>query len=401
MRTIDDLELSGKRVLVRVDFNVPMVDGRVRDNSRIVRAVPTIRDLQARGATVVLLAHFGRPKGAVVAELSLAPIVAALSEALAGEKVYFSPQITGAPAAAVIEQAQKDGVGVVLLENLRFHSGEEANDPAFARELAALGECYVNDAFSVAHRAHASTEALARLCPAAAGRLMQEELIHLEQALGQPRRPVAALVGGAKVSTKLDLLENLVTRVDVLIIGGGMANTFLNAQGLAVGRSLCEESLADTTRAILARAEESGCELLLPSDVVVAPRLAAGVATATLGVEAVPDDHMILDAGSQAVAAITARLSSCQTLVWNGPLGCFETPPFDTATTAVARFAARRTAEGSLLTVAGGGDTVSALAHAGVSGDFSYVSTAGGAFLEWMEGKTLPGVQALLSSTQS
>ncbi|WP_343560635.1 phosphoglycerate kinase [Kiloniella sp. b19] len=393
-QTIDDLDLSGKRVLVRVDFNVPMKDGEITDNSRIVRAVPTIRDLQAKGARVVLMAHFGRPKGKVVPEMSLAPVVAGVSGALDGDTVHFSPDTIGPNAAAVIEAVEPGEV--VLLENLRFHAGEEANEAGFVSALAELGDVYVNDAFSAAHRAHASTEGLAKALPAAAGRLMQTELEHLEQALGQPKRPVAALVGGAKVSTKLDLIGNLIDRVDLLVIGGGMANTFLNAQGLSVGRSLCEHEMADTARDILAKAKAAGCDVILPSDVVVAETLAEGVTTAVVDVSSVPGDQMILDAGSQSAEEIKSRLMTCRTLVWNGPLGCFETEPFDRATNEVARFAAEQTKKGELLTVAGGGDTVSALSHAGVSGDFSYISTAGGAFLEWLEGKTLPGVKALM-----
>ena len=392
-KTIDDLQLSGKRVLVRVDFNVPIRDGKITDNSRIVRVLPTIKDLQSQGAKVVLMAHFGRPKGVVVPEMSLAPVAKGLSDALGGEKVTFATDCIGPEVAALI--GQLDDGEILLLENLRYHAGEEANDPAFASELAKLGDVYINDAFSAAHRAHASTEALVRLLPAAAGRLMQTELEHLEQALGQPKRPVAALVGGAKVSTKLELLGNLVGKVDVLVIGGGMANTFLNAQGIEVGRSLCEDDLADTALAILQEAKAKGCKVMLPSDVVVASELAPGTASSVVAVNAVPADQMILDAGANAALEISKELKSCKTLVWNGPLGCFETEPFDAATNAVAQSAAALTKEGSLLTVAGGGDTVSALIHAGVADDFTYISTAGGAFLEWLEGKTLPGVKAL------
>ncbi|MEH6632344.1 MAG: phosphoglycerate kinase [Halopseudomonas aestusnigri] len=392
-KTIDDLQLSGKRVLVRVDFNVPIRDGKITDNSRIVRVLPTIKDLQSQGAKVVLMAHFGRPKGAVIPEMSLAPVAKGLSNALGGEKVTFATDCIGSEVAALISQL--DDGEILLLENLRYHAGEEANDPAFASELAKLGDVYINDAFSAAHRAHASTEALAKLLPAAAGRLMQTELEHLEQALGQPKRPVAALVGGAKVSTKLELLGNLVGKVDVLIIGGGMANTFLNAQGIEVGRSLCEDDLADTARAILKEAEAKGCKIMLPTDVIVAGELAPGAASSNITVEDVSADQMILDAGKGAAQEISDELKNCKTLVWNGPLGCFETEPFDAATNAVARSAADLTKKGLLLTVAGGGDTVAALIHAGVAADFTYISTAGGAFLEWLEGKTLPGVKAL------
>ncbi|WP_299378531.1 phosphoglycerate kinase [uncultured Kiloniella sp.] len=392
-QTIDDLQLSGKRALVRVDFNVPIRDGKITDNSRIVRVLPTIRDLKAQGAKIILMAHFGRPKGNVVPEMSLAPVAQGLSDALGGEKIAFANDCIGTEISAQVD-ALKNG-DIIMLENLRFHAGEEANDSSFAQELAKLGDVYINDAFSAAHRAHASTEGLARLLPAAAGRLMQTELEHLTQALGQPKRPVAALVGGAKVSTKLELLSNLVGRVDVLVIGGGMANTFLNAQGVEIGRSLCEHEMADTARAILKEAEAQGCKVMLPSDVVVAETLAENVPTSTVGASAVPENQMILDAGQQTAHEIIAELENCKTLVWNGPLGCFETEPFDAATNSVAQAAAALTVSGDLLTVAGGGDTVAALVHAGVDKDFSYISTAGGAFLEWLEGKTLPGVKAL------
>lgn len=392
-QTIDDLQLSGKRALVRVDFNVPIRDGKITDNSRIVRVLPTIRDLKAQGAKIILMAHFGRPKGNVVPEMSLAPVAQGLSDALGGEKIAFANDCIGTEISAQVD-ALKNG-DIIMLENLRFHAGEEANDSSFAQELAKLGDVYINDAFSAAHRAHASTEGLARLLPAAAGRLMQTELEHLTQALGQPKRPVAALVGGAKVSTKLELLSNLVGRVDVLVIGGGMANTFLNAKGVEIGRSLCEHEMADTARAILKEAEAQGCKVMLPSDVVVAETLAKNVPTSTVGASAVPENQMILDAGQQTAQEIIAELKSCKTLVWNGPLGCFETEPFDAATNLVAQAAAALTVSGDLLTVAGGGDTVAALVHAGVDKDFSYISTAGGAFLEWLEGKTLPGVKAL------
>ncbi len=391
-KTLDDFDVAGKAVLVRVDFNVPMRDGQVTDDTRIRRALPTIQELTAAGARVLLLSHFGRPKGNVVPEMSLKPVVQPLSNAL-GAEVAFAADCVGSEAEAVVS-ALPNG-GVALLENLRFHAGEEANDPAFVAALAALGDLYFGDAFSAAHRAHASVEGLARALPAGAGRLMQAELEHLESALGNSERPVAALVGGAKISSKLDLLGNLVEKVDLLVIGGGMANTFLNAQGLAVGKSLCEYDMAETARQILERAEQEGCDVILPSDAVVAKELAAGAENQIVAIRDVPADSMILDAGPETAAALTKRLEACKTLVWNGPLGCFEFPPFDAATNAVAQAAAALTKSGSLLTVAGGGDTVAALAHAGAAEDFSYISTAGGAFLEWLEGKTLPGVKAL------
>ncbi|MEO3428072.1 phosphoglycerate kinase [Pelagibius sp. CAU 1746] len=391
-KTLDDLDVAGKTVLLRVDFNVPMADGKVTDATRIERAAPTIRDLTAKGAKVLLLSHFGRPKGKPNPEMSLKPLVPAVSQVL-GQEVAFAEDCIGAPAEAVAK-GLKDG-GVALLENLRFHAGEEANDPDFAEALAALGDAYVSDAFSAAHRAHASTEGVARLLPAAAGRLMQAELEHLAAALEKPKRPVAAIVGGAKISTKLDLLGNLVAKVDVLVIGGGMANTFLNAVGVDVGKSLCEHDLAETARDILAKAKAAGCDVVLPTDAVVAGEFKAGAANETVSVKAVPADKMILDCGPATAEHLAKRLAACATLVWNGPLGAFEIPPFDAATNAVAQAAAKLTRDGKLLTVAGGGDTVAALAHAGAIDDFSYVSTAGGAFLEWLEGKTLPGVKAL------
>ncbi len=392
-KTLDDLDLAGRRVLVRVDFNVPMRDGRVTDATRIERSLVTIRELAERGARVALLSHFGRPKGKRVGEMSLKPIAAALSRALDGHRVSFAEDCIGSPAATVVE-ALKDGE-IALMENLRFHAGEESNDAEFATALAALGEAYVNDAFAVSHRAHASVEAIARLLPCAAGRLMQAELENLAAALETPARPVAVVVGGAKVSTKLDLLGNLLDKADVLIIGGGMANTFLHALGIDVGTSLCEREMADTARAILERARGGRCEILLPSDAVVADKLAPGATTETVPVKQVPADKMILDVGPETAANLGRRLEDCATLVWNGPLGCFETAPFDAGTNALARQAAALTRAGQLRSVAGGGDTVAALAHAGVLEDFSYVSTAGGAFLEWLEGKTLPGVKAL------
>jgi phosphoglycerate kinase len=391
-RTLDDLDLSDKSVLVRVDINVPVEAGRVTDTTRIERIVPTVREILEKGGRPVLLAHFGRPKGQAVPEMSLMLLVPALETALQAP-VRFAENCIGGPAKkAVAEQAQGE---VVLLENTRFHPGEEKNDPMFAASLAALGDLYVNDAFSAAHRAHGSTEGIARLLPSAAGRLLEEELKALDAALGQPVRPVVAIVGGAKVSTKLDLLGNLVRKVDHLVIGGGMANTFLAAQGIAVGRSLAEHEMAATARDILTRAGEAGCAILLPSDIVVARKFEAHAPHETLPAAACPDDAMILDAGPETVGRIVEVLAAAQTLIWNGPLGAFELPPFDTATLAVARAAAERTGAGGLISVAGGGDTVAALNAAGVVDDFTYVSTAGGAFLEWMEGKALPGVEAL------
>lgn len=392
-RTLDDLELSGQRVLLRGDLNVPLAGGQVTDTTRIDRLAPTIRELCDKGARVVVISHFGRPKGKAVPEMSLRPVADALSKALGGKPVAFAPDCIGPEAAAVV-----DGVvpgGVALLENLRFHAGEEMNDRRFALELAKLGDIYVNDAFSAAHRAHASTEAIARLMPAAAGRAMQAELDALSTALDNPEHPVAALVGGAKVSSKLAVLGNLVDRVDAIIIGGGMANTFLHARGIDVGASLCEHDLADTVRSIESKARGSGCEIVLPVDAVVAARLEAGATANTVAIDAVSPDMMILDVGPASVADLNRRLAKCRTLLWNGPLGAFEIPPFDEGTVAVAREAGRLTKSGSLVSVAGGGDTVAALNHAGTADEFSYVSTAGGAFLEWLEGKVLPGVAAL------
>ncbi len=391
-KTLDDFELSGKTVLVRVDFNVPMKDGKVTDDTRIRRALPTIQDLISAGAKVLLLSHFGRPKGKVVPEMSLKPVLAPLSAAL-GKDVAFASDCIGPEAEKLpAELAPGD---VALLENLRFHAGEEANDPDFVAALAKLGDVYLGDAFSAAHRAHASVEGLARALPAGAGRLMQDELVHLESALGKPQRPVAAVVGGAKISSKLELLGNLVEKVDLLVIGGGMANTFLNAQGVSIGKSLCEVEMAETARQILDRAEAEGCDVILPSDAVVAWEFKAGAKHEVVPIKAVPEDGMILDAGPATAADLAQRLAGCKTLVWNGPLGCFEMPPFDAATNSVAQAAAALTKSGSLLSVAGGGDTVAALAHAGAEESFTYISTAGGAFLEWLEGKTLPGVKAL------
>jgi phosphoglycerate kinase len=392
-KSIDDLDVRGKRVLVRADLNVPVKNGRVTDSTRIDRTAITLRELLGRGARVVLLAHFGRPNGKRVPEMSLRPVLEPLSKALGGKPVAFAEDCIGEPARKAVA-ALKDGE-LVLLENLRYHAAEEKNDPLFARELASLGDLYVNDAFSCAHRAHASTEAIARLLPSAAGRLMEAELDHLSKALENPARPVAAIVGGAKISTKLDLLGNLVKKVDLLVIGGAMANTFLAAQGVQIGASLAERDMAETARQILLAARTEHCEILLPTDVVVAADLKPNLPTKTFSVSEVGKEDKIFDIGPATVKAINERLASCRTLVWNGPVGAFETPPFDAATVAIAKAAAKLTAEGKLLTVAGGGDTVAALAQAGVVEKFSYVSTAGGAFLEWLEGKELPGVAAL------
>jgi phosphoglycerate kinase len=393
-RTLDDLgDVNGKVALVRVDLNLPMQDGAVTDDTRIRAAVPTINDLVAKGAKVLLLAHFGRPKGARNSEQSLSMVVGAVAAVL-GREVMFCPEIAG-PVVAQTVGILRAG-DVAILENTRFWPGEESNDPELAKAIAANADFYVNDAFSAAHRAHATTEGLAHLLPAYAGRSMQAELEALEQALGNPERPVAAVVGGAKVSSKLDVLTHLVGQVDHLIIGGGMANTFLAAKGVDVGKSLCEHELASTVTEILAAADKAGCTVHLPYDVVVSKEFAANPASLrTCNVHEVAADEMILDLGPAAVEALGDVLKTCRTLVWNGPLGAFEMPPFDAATVALAKTAAALSRENSLISVAGGGDTVSALNHAGVAGDFSYISTAGGAFLEWMEGRELPGVAAL------
>jgi phosphoglycerate kinase len=384
--------LRGKRALVRVDFNVPMADGRVSDDTRLRAALPTIRALSLAGAKVVLLAHFGRPKGKPNAEMSLRPVVEPLS-ALLEQPVAFASDCVG-PEAERVVNALEDG-GVALLENLRFHAGEEKNDPAFADELARLGDLYVNDAFSAAHRAHASTEGLARRLPAYPGLAMQAELEALDKALGSPTRPVIGIVGGAKVSTKLDLLNNLVGKLQHLAIGGGMANTFLFAQGHDIGGSLAEREMADTAREILEKAQAQGCEILLPADVVVAREVTPGADSRTCALGEVGSEDKVLDAGPETVRRLLETMDACKTLIWNGPLGVFEVPPFDRATVEAARHAAELAKSGRLVAVAGGGDTVAALNHAGVAGDLTFVSTAGGAFLEWMEGKTLPGVAAL------
>ena len=391
-KTLDDIEFRGKTALVRVDINVPVESGRVTDATRIERIVPTIQHITKAGGKVVLLAHFGRPKGEHVPEMSLSIVLPALEAAL-GHPVAFADDCIGGPAKKVV--GAMNAGDVALLENTRFHAGEEKNDKLLAASMAALGDFYVNDAFSAAHRAHSSTEAIAHLRPACAGRLMEAELKALEAALGSPARPVAALVGGAKVSSKLDLLSNLISKVDHLIIGGGMANTFLFAKGLEIGKSLAERDMADTAREIMDQASAAGCTLHLPVDIVVAREFSAGAAHEILPVDECPPDAMILDAGPDSVAAIAGVFAQCRTLVWNGPLGAFEIAPFDSATNAAAIEAARLTQEGMLTSVAGGGDTVAALNRSGAAAGFSYISTAGGAFLEWLEGKTLPGVAAL------
>jgi len=391
-RSLETADLAGKRVLVRVDLNVPMADGAITDDTRLRAVLPTIRYLSTQGAKTILLAHFDRPKGKRVPEMSLKPVVAPLADLLEQE-VFFADDCIGAGAAKVV--AGLESGGVALLENLRFHPGEEKNDPAFAAELAALGDLYVNDAFSAAHRAHASTEGLARLLPAYPGLSMQRELEALDAALGSPKRPVMGIVGGAKVSTKLDLLNNLVSKLQYLAIGGGMANTFLAAQGIDVGASLCEHDLGDAAREILESAKTAGCEILLPVDVVTATEFKANAAHKTQGLDKIAADDRILDAGPETTKRLLAAMDASATLIWNGPLGVFELPPFDAATVAAAKHAAKLATEGKLVAVAGGGDTVAALNHAGVAGEMTFVSTAGGAFLEWMEGKELPGVKAL------
>jgi phosphoglycerate kinase len=392
VRLLDGVDVRGKRVLLRADLNVPVREGRISDLTRIERLSPTIKELSAAGARVVVCSHFDRPKGKPVPEMSLRPMADALGEVL-GRPVAFAEDCIGKPAAQAVS-ALRDG-DVLVLENTRFHAGEEKNEAEFARALAANADLFVNDAFSAAHRAHASTEGVARLLPAYAGRLMQQELEALDAALGSPQRPVAAIVGGSKVSTKLELLGNLVGKVDVLVIGGAMANTFLAAQGVDVGRSLQEADMHETARDILAKAKAADCAIVLPVDAVVAREFKPNPATETVPVAGIPSDTMMLDVGPATVTALVERLPGLKTLVWNGPLGAFETPPFDKATTALAQAVAEATEKNGLRSVAGGGDTVSALRHAGVSDRMSYVSSAGGAFLEWLEGKTLPGVKAL------
>ena len=394
-RTLDDVDVAGKRVLIRVDLNVPMADGKVADDTRIRAVAPTIREIADKGGRAILLAHFGRPKDGPDPKFSLKPIIPTVA-AIVGRPVAFADDCIG-PSAEKAVAAMKNG-DVLVLENTRFHKGEEKNDPLFTAALAKLGDIYVNDAFSAAHRAHASTEGLANHLPAYAGRAMQRELEALEAALGNPKRPVVAVVGGAKVSSKIDVLVNLVTRVDALVIGGGMANTFLLAKGVAVGKSLAEPDFADTARRIMAAAEKSGHTVVLPVDAVVAREFKAGAAATTVAIDTVPADQMILDVGPKSVAIINDWIDKAATLVWNGPLGAFEIEPFDQATVAAARHAAERTKAGKLLSVAGGGETVSALHHAGVADDFTFISTAGGAFLEWLEGKALPGVEVLRKS---
>ena len=392
-RTLDDLtDIAGKRVLVRVDLNVPVKDGKVTDTTRIERVRPTILELSSKGAKVILLAHFGRPKGEKVPEMSLRPIARAVEQVI-DHRVDFATDCIGEEAESEIAE-MTDG-DILLLENTRYYKGEEKNDPDFVARLAALGDVFVNDAFSAAHRAHASTEGLAHHMPAYAGRTMQAELEALEQGLGNPRKPVLAIVGGAKVSTKIDLLMNLVTKVDMLVIGGGMANTFLAARGTDVGKSLCEHDLADTARQIMTQAVQSGCAIVLPVDAAIASEFKEGAEMEIVDIEAVPADKMILDVGPKSIEVVKNRISEAATVVWNGPLGAFEIAPFDRGTVEAAKHAAARTTEGVLVSVAGGGDTVAALNHAGVAGQFTYVSTAGGAFLEWMEGKPLPGVEVL------
>jgi phosphoglycerate kinase len=394
VRTLDTADVAGKRVLLRADLNVPVRDGRITDLTRLERLTPTIRELAEKGARVIVVSHFDRPKGQRVPEMSLRPISAALRDVLARD-VFFADDCLGPVAEDAVGRLEPGQV--LVLENTRFHIGEEKNDPAMARALAGLADVYVNDAFSAAHRAHASTEGVARHLPSLAGRLMQRELEALTEALEHPQRPVGAIVGGSKVSTKLELLGNLVGKVDVLVIGGAMANTFLAAQGVAVGKSLQEADMHQTARDILARAKSVGCEIVLPVDAVTATEFRANPPTRTVPIADVPADAMILDVGPVTVADLTARLAGLRTLVWNGPLGAFETPPFDSATVALAKAVAAATDAGTLRSVAGGGDTVAALKHAGVVDRISYVSTAGGAFLEWLEGKLLPGIQALQS----
>ncbi len=391
-RTLDQLEPAGKRVLLRADLNLPVRDGKITDLTRIERLAPTLRELADKGAKVIVCSHFDRPKGKRVPEMSLKPMAEALSQVL-GKPVAFAEDCIG-PAAEQATAAMKDGE-VLVLENTRYHAGEEKNDPAVVEGLAKLADVFVNDAFSAAHRAHASTEGVARKLPAYAGRLMQAELEALDAALGNPARPVVAIVGGAKVSTKLDLLGNLSKKVDVLVIGGAMANTFLAAQGKSMGKSLQEGEMHDTALRILEEAKAGGCEILLPDDLVVAAAFAANAAHRTVPADGVPPDMMALDVGPATVAAVKARLKKASTLVWNGPFGAFEIPPFDTATVQVAQTVAGLTTSAGLKSIGGGGDTVSALRHAGVSNRMTYVSSAGGAFLEWLEGKELPGVAAL------
>ena len=394
LKTLDDLDLKGKNVLVRVDLNVPVADGKVTDATRIERIVPTIRDIVKVDGKAILLSHFGRPKGKVDPEFSLEQVVPAVADQTGHPVGFIATDWTDVSEARKAIDSAPAG-SVLVLENTRFHPGEEQNDIELAKRMATLGDVYINDAFSAAHRAHASTEALAHLLPAAAGRAMQAELEALEKGLGNPQRPVIALIGGAKVSTKIELLQNLITKVDALVIGGAMANTFLHAMGIGVGKSLVEKDLADLANTIIAKAEEARCAVILPIDATVAWHFEANAPHRTYGLDAMDPDGMILDVGPSSVERIKGAIDEAATLVWNGPLGAFEMQPFDRATNEIARHAASRTKAGKLVSVAGGGDTVAALAHAGVKDDFTYVSTAGGAFLEWMEGKPLPGVRAL------
>jgi phosphoglycerate kinase len=398
-QTLDDIDVRGKRVLLRADLNVPVKDGVVTDATRIERLTPTIDALSEKGAKVIVMSHFGRPHGQPDPAYSLRPLVAPLSQAIGGREVAFAEDCIGEEAKRVVA-ALRPGE-VALLENLRFHKGEEANSPEFARALAELGDIYVDDAFSAAHRTHASIAALAHLLPAAAGKLMEAELAALNAALESPARPVLALVGGAKVSTKLDLLRFVIGKVDLLAIGGAMANTLLFAEGIEIGRSLCEREMADNARRLLALARERNCRVILPEDAVIAARLAPGTPSRAVPIDMVPGNMMILDIGPRTVARIAAALEEARTLVWNGPLGAFETRPFDEATVAVAKKVGELTQAGTLLSVAGGGDTVAALAAAGVTDQLSYVSTAGGAFLEWLEGRELPGVAALAAAART
>ena len=391
-RTLDGLAVKGKRVLVRADLNVPMADGKVTDRLRLQRQAPTIRELSVKGARVIILSHFDRPKGRKVPSMSLAPVAPALAEELGRPVAFAEDCIRPYAEHAIASMADGD---VLLLENTRFHPGEEANDPQFAKALAALGDIFVNDAFSAAHRGHASTAGIAKLLPSVAGRAMEQELLHLEKALSNPERPLLAVVGGAKVSSKIALLENMVTRVETLVIAGAMANTFLAAEGLLVGKSLYEPEYLETARKVIHMATQSGCAILLPTDVVVAKQMKPGAAHRTVSTADIAADEMALDVGPKTIAAFKRRLKTTKTLVWNGPFGAFETPPFDKGTVAAAKAVAEATKNDKLLSVAGGGDTVAALAHAGVEDAFTYVSTAGGAFLEWLEGKELPGVEAL------
>lgn len=390
--TLDDFSPAGKTVLVRADLNIPVQNNQAMDISRLERLMPTLKELAGKGAKIVLLSHFGRPEGKPDPRASLAPVAKALGS-LWGQPVAFAEDCIGPKAEAAV-QALAPG-HILVLENTRFHAGEEANDPAFAKALASLGDIYINDAFSVSHRAHASTEGIVKFLPSGAGRGMQQEIEALSKVLDKPERPVAALVGGSKISTKLDLLQNLLGKVDILILGGGMANTFLAAHGINIGKSICEPDMIATAKDIAAKAEQRGCHIILPKDVVTAPALKEGVATKTVAINAVPTDEMILDLGPASIAEIKDNLAMCKTIVWNGPLGAFETPPFDRATNEIAICVADLTKRGKVLSVAGGGDTMAAMAGAGVMHGLSYVSAAGGAFLEWLEGRELPGVVAL------